>query len=116
MERVSGTKQWIHPWCFECRNTVKEKWGTNWIGGKDGNKNVTTIRKKKIKTKLSSVSRRNTTKTMRRKRITRTIPKRNSKRRDNIMVDNRRKIGVSCNSKSGPIIKTLRKNKDYVGE
>ena len=119
IERVSGVKKWTHPWCHECRNMVKELWGTNWIGGKNNdNTNIRIIRakgrKKKDTTAILRVPQRDRTKKVRGKRINKAVSERNNKRRR--INSNRQKIRVPSTRKSRSIVKTLRKNKDYVGE
>jgi len=111
IERVSGLQHWTHPWCYECRATVKEVWGTNWIGGKKNE-----ARKEKDSTSISSIYRRTTNKTNNTKRSNQPVSKHTSQRGKTVVGHRKRTSRVHNNSKSGSIVKTLRKTKDYEGE
>jgi len=114
IERISGIQQWIHPWCNACRLEVKIKWGINWIGG---TKSARQKQNKKENTNtVSSISQRRSNKKVHIQRIERTVsepddgqhkPTKNTLRRRADLVRN--------TSRSGHVIETLKKTKDYKG-
>lgn len=106
IERVSGLQQWVHPWCNGCRAKVKEMWGTNWVGGKNG------CKEKKTSTSILRISKRKSNKTSNSKRVNKTVSGRKNIRHRVVRKPSRSKdMG-----RSGTIIKTLKNIKDNIKE
>ena len=110
IERINGIQHWIHPWCRVCLNKVKKDWGINWIGGKNGGN------KKAYRSRVSSISYRKISKTGVGKLVTKQVSARKNRRRGVVLQQQSGRKSSINNSKSGNIVKTLRKHKDYVGE
>lgn len=103
-ERLSGVYTWWHPWCYECRNKVKELWS---VFGKP-----TGECREKITFRVPSTIKRTSNKTSNIKRSGRTIP--NSKvTRHKISGGQQKRRSRSTRSGGVGIVATLKKKRDY---
>ena len=119
-EAVSGKFLWIYPWCNDCSLEVKTKWGVNWIGGtKDGygRKNRSTREKqnnkKENKHNISGDSRRRSNKKVHIQRVETSVSESGIEQHKDSTTLRRRSNNVRDKCRSGRVIKTLKKTKDY---
>ena len=108
-EMLFGPFLWIYPWCNDCSLEVKRKWGINWIGGTKNDK-----QKRKNTNTISSTSRRKANKKLHIQRVETAVSESVVRGHNSSKAAQRRSISVHNKCRSGRVIETLKKTKDYM--